>query len=94
MKRMRAVGTFLAGLLPGLGAVAATRDWQYQVRLDGRASWGMDDDLAKLHLLHRFRSRTHGYQVAHTPRADAGLASGLWVKDCPEHAITLQPTAR
>ena len=36
MKRMIAVGTLIAGLLPGPGAAAAPRDWRFQVRLDGR----------------------------------------------------------
>jgi ferredoxin len=42
-----------------------------------------------LGMLHKFKLRVHGMQVAYTPNADACRACGLCVSACPEHAITL-----
>lgn len=48
-----------------------------------------DDDYRSLSLLHRFKQRVHGMQVAYTPNAEACRACGLCVEACPERAITL-----
>ncbi len=50
-------------------------------------------DYDRLNLLHRFKQRVHGMQVAHTPNADACRACGLCVQACPERAITLASAA-
>ena len=46
-------------------------------------------DYHRLGLLHRFKQRVHGMQVAYTPNVDACRACGLCVSACPERAITL-----
>jgi NAD-dependent dihydropyrimidine dehydrogenase PreA subunit len=46
-------------------------------------------DYRRLGLLHRFKQRVHGRQVAYTPNVDACRACGLCVGACPERAITL-----
>ena len=46
-------------------------------------------DYRRLGLLHRFKQRVHGFQVAYTPNVDACRACGLCVAACPERAITL-----
>ncbi|MDB6012326.1 MAG: 4Fe-4S ferredoxin [Gammaproteobacteria bacterium] len=46
-------------------------------------------DYRRLGLLHRFKQRVHGMQVAYTPNGDACRACGLCVAACPERAITL-----
>jgi NAD-dependent dihydropyrimidine dehydrogenase PreA subunit len=48
-----------------------------------------DADYQQLGLLHKFKLRVHGMQVAYTPNADACRACGLCVTACPERAITL-----
>jgi 4Fe-4S ferredoxin len=50
-------------------------------------------DYRRLGLLHRFKQRVHGMQVAYTPNEDACRACGLCVDACPEHAITLSKVA-
>jgi 4Fe-4S ferredoxin len=42
-----------------------------------------------LGLLHRFKQRVHGMQVAYTPNEDACRSCALCVAACPEGAITL-----
>lgn len=46
-------------------------------------------DYKQLGILHRFKLRVHGLQVAYTPNADACRSCGLCVAACPERAITL-----
>jgi len=48
-----------------------------------------DADYRSLGMLHRFKLRVHGMQVAYTPNADACRSCGLCVTACPERAITL-----
>lgn len=48
-----------------------------------------DADYHALGMLHRFKQRVHGMQVAYTPNADACRSCGLCVTACPERAITL-----
>jgi 4Fe-4S ferredoxin len=50
-------------------------------------------DYRRLGLLHRFKQRMHGMQVAYTPNEDACRACGLCVDACPKHAITLSKVA-
>ncbi len=48
-----------------------------------------DADYRSLGMLHRFKLRVHGMQVAYTPNADACRSCGLCVTACPERAIKL-----
>jgi 4Fe-4S ferredoxin len=48
-----------------------------------------DVDYRQLGLLHRFKQRVHGMQVAYTPNEDACRSCALCVAACPEGAITL-----
>ncbi len=48
-----------------------------------------DADYGRLGILHKFKLRVHGMQVAYTPSADSCRACGLCVAACPEKAITL-----
>ena len=50
-------------------------------------------DYRGLGLLHRFKQRVHGMQVAYTPNSDGCRACGLCVAACPERAITLSKGA-
>ena len=50
-------------------------------------------DYRRLGLLHRFKQRVHGMQVAYTPNEDACRACALCVAACPEGAITLSRVA-
>jgi 4Fe-4S ferredoxin len=51
-------------------------------RIDG-------EDYRQLGVLHKFKLRVHGFNVAYTPNAEACRSCGLCVSACPEHAITL-----
>ena len=46
-------------------------------------------DYRNLGVMHRFKLRVHGMQVAYTPNADACRSCGLCVTACPERAIKL-----
>ena len=48
-----------------------------------------EEDYRQLGLLHRFKLRIHGSNVAYTPNVDACRSCGLCVTACPERAITL-----
>lgn len=52
-----------------------------------------DADFQQLGMLHKFKLRAHGLQVAYTPNADACRACGLCVTACPEKAISLTRVA-
>jgi 4Fe-4S ferredoxin len=49
-----------------------------------------EPDYQSLSLLHKFKVRVHGMQVAYVPNVDACRACGLCVGACPESAITLR----